>query len=219
MRSRVWIMNLRPLETTLTYCVCLHNYELDAQSCYCCCSNMSLACFKWLTQNTIAISRVRWGTHTQNLSWACAHKRNAFLVCTHTHLHAQYIFIAINLLWPDLVRGEWVLASWSHEGNDESSLFDQRLWEKRKKRGERKDRVSVSDGSKQITAAVRTLFIHSFCLNTDVFTEDEGVKWLTALCSAMVLAPPLHTHTHPLVRASMHALFISLCSPLSHLIL
>ena len=36
--------------------------------------------------------------------------------------------------------------------------------------------VCVRDGSKQITAAVRTLFIHSFCLYTDVFTKDEGVK-------------------------------------------
>ena len=39
-----------------------------------------------------------------------------------------------------------------------------------------RESVCVRDGSKQITAAVRTLFIHSFCLYTDVFTKDEGVK-------------------------------------------
>jgi hypothetical protein len=59
----------------------------------------------------------------------------------------------------------------SHDVN-EQSLFDQRLRE-----GERgREREGNRDGSKQITAALRTLFIHLLRLYTDAFTENEGVK-------------------------------------------
>ncbi len=48
-----------------------------------------------------------------------------------TRLHAQYIFIAINLLWSDLVRDEWVLASKSRKVNEQVCLYVKRREEER----------------------------------------------------------------------------------------